>query len=232
MAEPNIDSTAPSQPEARSTTANDLASLLSEFEAGTAKPAVAPSSAAESPNSAAPNGKSNSTEAPVDPVAAAIEKAMNQGKVTDELTAHLSTYGRLVEQMRVNEIQRQAKADFENIVSKGNEMLKDAGVPVGDDFVKRWLIAESSLDPQLREAFDSAYLSKDHLRRAEKLIGKAMNRLLTSAKSQPDPEATADKRAVAWAVKNSGRAIPAPAAPKYGDMNDADFAAEKKKLGL
>ena len=105
--------------------------------------------------------------------------------------------------MHQNEIRRQAKADFDNIVSKADSMLKDAGVPVGEDYAKRWLIAEASLDPQLRDAFDNAYLSKDHLRRAEKLISKTMDRLLASARSQPDPVATADKAAVAFAVKNS-----------------------------
>jgi hypothetical protein len=48
-------------------------------------------------------------EARPDPVWAAVEKALGEGRVTDELRNHLGSYGRRVEQMHRNEITRQRK---------------------------------------------------------------------------------------------------------------------------
>jgi hypothetical protein len=128
---------------------------------------------------------------------------------------------------------QQARADFSNIVTRGEKALKEAGVPVSEEFVQRWLISEAQTNPQLRDAFDKRYASPENQRRAEKLIKQSMQNLVTSARREPDPDATADRNAVAAAVRGaSTNKIQERPAPRYGDMTDGDFAAEKKRLGL
>jgi hypothetical protein len=127
---------------------------------------------------------------------------------------------------------RAARADFDNIVTRTEQILKDEGIPVGEDYVKRWFAAESLIDPQLRDAFDHRYDSPQHLKRANHLVDKARQRMISAARSQPDPEATANRYAVAAAVRGASGIAPPEKPPRYGDMSEAEFAREKKKFGL
>jgi hypothetical protein len=230
--------------EARAPTASDLSALLAEFERATAAPAKAEPAKVEAANADADpydltdditksevKADAATPEKP-DPVAEAIKQSLDRGAVTDQLKAHLGHYASLVERMQANEIQRQAQADFENIVAHGERELKTAGLFVGEGCVKQWLAGEAMLDPALRDAFDHRYDSDQHGRRAKKLIGKAIERMVASVKSQPDPAVTADKYAVTWAVKNSNQAAPAERPKDLGAMNDKTFAEELRKLGI
>jgi hypothetical protein len=82
-------------------------------------------------------------------------------------------------------------------------------------------------------AWDARYQSPENLRRANRLAGKAMDRLIKQAKRDHyDQHATEDRRAIADAVRNSGKFTPDDRPVKYGDMTDAEFAAERRKHGV
>jgi len=52
----------------------------------------------------------------------------------------------------------------------------------------------------------------------------------TTAKAEPDPISAADVLRLR-AVRGASGALPPEKPVKYGDVTDAEFAAEKKKLG-
>lgn len=227
------------EPAAPKPTVDDFTALLSEFETATAKPAAEPVKAEPATANAYDELLSDTTkpvaappEKPDDPVAEAIKQTLDQGAITDQLKAHLGHYAGLVEQMQAKEVQRQAQADFESIVARADKMIQEAGYAVGADYARRWITAEAMLNPALREAFDNRHQSPQHLRRAEKMVGKAMERLLGSAKAEPDREVTSDKLAVAAAVRGASYKLQPEAPVRYGDLTDAEFKAELKKYGL
>ena len=115
-------------------TLDDLTSLLSEFEAATAKP--------EAKDANTP--KDQSKPEPVDPVAAALRDGLNY----DQVRGALRTQGDVVNHLFQHQIQQQNKNDFDIAVNVGNQKLKDAGY-LGDDYVQRSLAAEANLNPQL-----------------------------------------------------------------------------------
>jgi ElaB/YqjD/DUF883 family membrane-anchored ribosome-binding protein len=149
---------------------------------------------------------------------------MMKGRI-DTLSNHLGAIYQ--EQAQIRD-----QSDFSQVVNDADQMLRSAGIAVGDDFAKRWLIAESKLNPALTTAFDNRYQSKEHLRAANRQVKKSFDKLLKAAKAAPDPQATEDRWAVAAAVRGTSTKIPERGPVKYGDLNDAEFAAEKKKLGL
>lgn len=55
-----------------------------------------------------------------------------------------------------------------------------------------------------------------------------------AAKAEPDQRATEDRRLIVAAMMGRGASATAPEEKpvKYGDLDDAQFTAEKKKLGL
>ena len=170
-------------------TLDDLTSLLSEFEAATAKP--------EAKDANTP--KDQSKPEPVDPVAAALRDGLNY----DQVRGALKTQGDVVNRLFQHQIQQQNKNDFDIAVNVGNQKLKDAGYHVGDDYVQRWLAAEANLNPRLRHAFDMRSESPAWTQHYEKLVDKAMYKLLASAKSQIDQNVTEDKYAVVAARKGA-----------------------------
>src|SRR5262249_31401678 len=129
-----------------------------------------------------------------------------------ELRQRMNQFGSLVQQMARRERHREDSAAFDGIVSKGDAMLKESGHAVGDDYVRRWFMAEASLTPGLAAAFDSRNQSPEHQRQWAKLEKKAYERLLKSARSQPDAEATQTRHDVAAAVRGGcGKGPPAEA---------------------
>ena len=200
-------------------TLDDLTSLLSEFESATAKPTEAKD---------APQDQSKPQE-PVDPVAAALREGLNY----DQVRGALKNQGDVVNRLFQHQIQQQNKNDFDIAVNVGSQKLKAAGYHVGDDYVERWLAAEANLNPQLRHAFDMRYESPAWTQHYEKLVDKAMYKLLASAKSQIDQNVTEDKYAVVAALKGASSSTAPPDGPvRYGDLTDSEYSAEKKKLGI
>jgi hypothetical protein len=140
-----------------------------------------------------------------------------------ELRKQMGTVGAMMQHMQAQQVHQQAKADFDGLVGRANDQLKKWEVPVGDDFVRRWLISESQLNPQLIAAFDNRNNSAEHNRRYQRIERKVLERLFNDAKRQPDPEATADRYAVVAAMRG-GTGQPAPDKPvKYGELSQAEF---------
>jgi hypothetical protein len=154
-------------------------------------------------------------------------------RLDTELKGRLLEQGAQLQTLWQHQVHQEARRDFDLLVKEGLEKCSASDIPVTEDFVKRCMVAEAQLDPQLRVAFDQRYRSPQHGKHADKLVEKAMQRLLKSASSQPDPQATADHQLVAAAVRNasSNRPFEAPAV-RYGELNDAQFAKEKAKYGL
>jgi hypothetical protein len=148
------------------------------------------------------------------------------------LERQLGAFGNMVQVMQAHQIHKQDLADFEGVVGRADEMLKDGEFPVGKEYARRWLIAESQLHPELAAAFDNRNRSAEDFRRYQRIEKRAFDKLYKSAKAEPDPIATSDRRAVAAAMRGSSGTAPEAKPIRYGDLNDADFLAEKKKLGL
>lgn len=211
---------APTEPQAPpSTTADDLAALFAEFDEAT-KPKEEPKAVPQEP--------------PADPtkdIMAEFDKSLGVMGMSAELRQHLQTYATTVAQMQAQQQYQQNKADFESIASKFDKAARDAGLSIAEDHASRWLLAESVMNPQLEAAFDHRHDSPAHLRRFEKLVKKTQERFIASARA-PDPQATADRAAVVWAVRNTSSVAPPPKPVSYGDLSDAEFALEKKRHGI
>src|SRR5262249_9180392 len=90
---------------------------------------------------------------------------------------------------------------------RGNEMVSD--LPhLPKDYVKRWLIAEGLINPQLRDAFDHAYDGPQQRRRADSPVSRTLQRMRSEAASMPDPDTTADVAAVIAAVRGASSRAP------------------------
>ena len=194
---------------------DDLASLLQEFDAASQQPTPKPEAKAQ-PEVSAPTAEAS----PLDTGAAWLDwrRAEQLDGQVKNLSSQLEGARRIFDQQ-----------DFEKAVSAAEKLLQDAQLPVPEGFVKNALVAASTQDPELRAAFDNRG-SNPHL--YGRLLKKANERIFESARSMPDPQATADRAAVVFAVRNSGKVLPAAPPPRYGDLSDAEFAAEKKKLGF
>ena len=103
-----------------------------------------------------------------------------------------------------------------------------------DDFARRWLIAEASLDAELHHDWHHRHESPDDMRRCQSTLRRTLNKLREEAKRMPDPDATADRAAVAASIMKDGRssvAIQKPP-PDLSRMSDQEFAKYKEGLGL
>jgi len=223
---------AASPPQAPSAPAPEqsLESLLDQFTRETSQPAQqrAATPASQQPD----NAPAANDPAALAKVHEAHLQAMQSGMATDSLRQQL---GIVTESLRATQnYQRslQDRADFDKFVSDADRMLKDAGVAVGAEFSRRFLMSEAMANPQLREAFDTRFNSKDHLRRFERIAEKMEQKLLRAARAEPDQQATADRAAVAAAVRATSSKIPEKGPVRYGDMDDATFAKEKAKWGV
>jgi hypothetical protein len=129
----------------------------------------------------------------------------------------------------VSHFERQRNvADFENVVKIGHQELKDEGITVSQERIDRWLRAEAMLNPELRKAFDERYQSGAHQRRAEKVIRNVVQKMQQEIRSEPDPSLTADRMAVAAAVRGGGRYVPSgDKPPDYSNMTPQEFEKAK-----
>jgi hypothetical protein len=219
-----------------STTVSDLTSLLTEFDTATKAPAEA------KPVEARPAATKNKTvKESVDPTTVdwndpkALHEYLNQPidpASAQQLRQQVGALGGMVKAMYQNQVVQQDQSDFENIVGRASKMLREAELPVSDDFARRWLIAEARLEPGLADAFERRNHSAEHQRRFQRLEKKAMERLLSAARLEPDQQATADRAAVIAAVRGTAKYMSEAPPVRYGDLNDAEFRAELKKHGL
>ena len=103
-----------------------------------------------------------------------------------------------------------------------------------EDYGRRWLIAQASLDPELHHDWHNRYESADDMRRCQNTLRRTLRKLREEAKRMPDPEASADRNAVAASIMKSGRSSVATEKPPpdLSRMSDQEFQKFKEGLGL
>jgi len=178
-----------------------LESLLAEFEQSTAKPEGTDAPATDTPPDA--NG-------------------------TDALTSLQRQFDGFREQTMLRDLQAQEDADAATVIGQAKEAV--AGYPVPDDYAEAYLLRAYQLDANLQEAWDHRYDSDAARDRCERAVRHAIGKLVDSAKSMPDPEATADTLAVVHAVRGTSTKAPEERPPDYSRMTNEEFGREQEKL--
>ena len=89
-------------------------------------------------------------------------------------------------------------------------------------------------DAELRQAFDDRYKNPKQFNQT---LGQLRRSIVSKARKDQafadGANATADREAVAAYMRGASTGkIPEASRPNYGSMSDAEFAAEKKRLGL
>ncbi len=126
-------------------------------------------------------------------------------------------------------LREQEKTDFSQVLGVANSRLHDMK-HLPEDYAKRWLFSEYNIDSELQQAWDDRYESPEKTEHARKVVERALRRMEKEAKRVPTPEdllATADRAAVAEAVRGASHRAPEPKAPSYGRMSDGEFAAAR-----
>lgn len=219
----------PAAPAPRPTTSvDDLALLLSEFEAQTKPKAMEQ----QPPGEIAPAAATANPPTDLAGTVEALDAAVKNGIANDALKSQFGILQNSVQALYEHQRQQQDQKDLDRVVESADALLRDAGLAVGKDFARRWLLAEAQLDQNLVAAFDARNQSPQHERYYKKQEQKALQRLIDAAKREPDQEATANRMAVAAAVRGTSTKMPELKPPRYGDMTDAEFNAEKKKHGV
>lgn len=199
----------------------ELSSLLDEFD-GRSKPS-APSPAPSKPAA---------TDFDVD--SRYLQLAMQSDQQRDLLQRllqhNLDQSAAYEQQERI----RQENADFEEVVAEASEALE--GMPVAEDYAKRWFLAEVQLNPVLRETWEHRRDSPELQRRAVQVLHREIRRMVKEVGRIPDPSATEDRAAVTAAVRGAGRAPPAENSGEYerrvANMNSVEFNKEIQRLGM
>jgi hypothetical protein len=194
----------------------DLASLLSEFEASTATPKPEPQPPQADPVPATPTPA-------VDPIAAGmagfddLARAHRLETENKALAAEVAAARAYIDRQHFSE----ATAAIE-------KRLADYELPVPEGFVKTALMAAAH-DPAIARAWDAR---GENPAAFAKVMRKLQDGIVAQARSFPDPEATANRAAVAAAVRGTSTKNYKEPTPKYSEMDDATFAKEKAKFGL
>jgi hypothetical protein len=216
---PNGPAAAPSAPQPAEQPS--LASLLNEFEESLKSPAPAAEPPKADPPQATPAPAAANPHAHID----AQMAEFNQWQKTNALELQVKGLSSEVEAARTY-IDHQ---HFDAAVGLIEKRLSDDGLCVPASFVRDSLIAMSVQDEALRSAFDNRGANPGHFNR---LFKKAQHRIYEAARSMPDPEATANRAAVAAAIRGTTAKTYAEPTPKYGSMTEAEFTKEKAKFGL
>lgn len=119
-------------------------------------------------------------------------------------------------------------ADTEKVI----QQIK-GDLPIEDYTVEGWLSRKARVEPRINDV----WLNRDKNPGAVAKLVKALKAEFVAeqekkAKATIDPVATADRMAAAAAVRGTSTKAPDSPAPRYGDMTDAEFQAEKRKYGL
>lgn len=129
---------------------------------------------------------------------------------------------------------QQEKADFEEVMSEASDYLE--GMPVAEDFAKRWFLSEYQLNPMLKEAWDHRRDSGQHQAHAVSVVRRMLKQMHKSAANTPDPHASEDRALVNAAMRGASRVAPAESGESYAKrvsrMSSAEFQAEREKLGI
>ena len=134
----------------------------------------------------------------------------------EHLTAEVDAARQFVDRLHFTEIERTIE-----------KRLADSELAVPENYVKTALAAAAH-DPQIVHAWDNRANDPRSFSRA---MRKLQDQIFRDARSIPDRAVTEDRRAISAFMKGVSK-LPEEKPPRYGDMNDADFAKEKAKYGL
>lgn len=211
---------APTTPSHR---ADDLGDLLNEFEksaGGVGKDTPAAPEQRPAIDWANARGFSDSE------ILALAMQSDSQRLVLDSLLEQQIAQARRNEQQAR---QQTETAHFAEIVDEAAAFIEDLPLADPKDFAKRWFLAEVQLDPVLREAWEQHLDSPEAHKRAIALVNRKIKQLRASAKSMPDPEATADRAMVTAAVRGASGKEPPSRPPNYAGMTTQEFAEAKDR---
>lgn len=126
---------------------------------------------------------------------------------------------------QVNEYQRDLqqfnKEDAQATFRRGREAV--AELHVSEDFADRWLLAEYNLDPALRSAWDNRRTSAEAWASWQRAETNAVKKCRVAAEAMPDKHVTADRLALAVAVRGASTPTPEGKPPDFGNMSDAEL---------
>lgn len=103
---------------------------------------------------------------------------------------------------------------------------------VSEEEAQRYLLSEALINAELRNSFDARNSGPEAAQALQRAVKRAETSFIKAARSRPDPEATADRDAVAASMKAASNVIPPEPPVRYGDLTDAEFAKEKAKFGF
>lgn len=201
----------------------ELSSLLDQFE-GRSKPA------AEAPAPTMPATTTTDLDADRRFLQLAMQSDQQRDLLQRLLQHNLDQSAAYEQQQRI----RQESADFEEVVAEASEALE--GMPVAEDYARRWFLAEVQLNPMLRETWEHRRDSPELQRRAVQVLHREIRRMVKEVGRIPDLSATEDRAAVTAAVRGAGRAPPAENSGEYerrvANMNSVEFDKEMQRLGM
>ena len=138
----------------------------------------------------------------------------------------------------LNEREREVAArDFDGVVSRTQKAVTDAGLHVPSDYAATILKARALEDAELVRAFDDRNKSPQHQQQFNRLINKITAGIVSKARQDQEfaegAAVQADRDLIASVMRGASSGKPIPEAPKnYGAMTDAEYSAEKKRIGL
>ncbi|MCA1546306.1 hypothetical protein I6F36_05745 [Bradyrhizobium sp. BRP19] len=207
----------------------DIDSLLGEFDRSRPSEKAAPTEPApqEPSRAAAPRAYSEDELFGME-----LRQIQHRAVLENVLQHQIAT----AERLHQEQLQRQEREDFAEVVDEAAQFLEGAA-HIGDpkQFVTRWLLAESQLDPRLAEAWQHRRDSKEHQAYAVRTIKAAFKKMSKEVSRMPDPQATEDRALVSAAVRGASSKLPpaetsAAYARRVERMSDADFQAEADRL--
>lgn len=112
------------------------------------------------------------------------------------------------------------------IQSVRGEIPKDV---MSDEEILDWMEGKAKRDERLMSAWVNRHKNPQQWGKVQ----AGLNRELTKKfSSQPDPNLTEDRQAVAAAVRGTSTKAPDGKAPAYGNMSDQEFSQEAAKHGI
>lgn len=206
--------------------ADDLDSLLSDYDAAMAPAAKTPPAdtpaAAEAPSEQlGPNGLPlGEWKPPVDP-----EREAEDLRRDVELRA----VSRWAESMDAKQRVERDQKDFAAITAAAKNEIKELGKILPENYAEIWFRNQLSIDPVFLKTMNNRYTDETSTHRAEHLAKKMIKQLYEEVRSLPDQGATEDRELVASAVRGTSAKAPPSPPPNYGNMSDGEFKADVNK---
>jgi hypothetical protein len=149
----------------------------------------------------------------------------------EQLQHQVGALTNAVQQMHQQNLQNEDNAEIDKLIGKIGAELKKDGYHIDEKTLRASLYGEALADGKLAFAFDNR---RTDAREFESRFEKAKSGIVADLKGQI--EAAAEKQSrdmvVAWAMRQNSTQVPTEPPPRYGQMTDAEFEAEKQKFNV